>query len=140
MIATLFHLSLQTRIVCGAIAAILLLVIIEFIRRHRLQERYTVIWFCAALALLLAVAFPRLMEWLALSLGIHDTNAAFFAVLILAILALLLNLTVVVSRLSDQSIRLAQELALEKASRQRGQAVVTSDETPENEGALEEKP
>ena len=41
------HLTSQTRIVAAVIAIFFMLLILDLIRRDRLQERYSVIWFVA---------------------------------------------------------------------------------------------
>jgi hypothetical protein len=114
-VTTTVHLTGHTRAIGAAIGVVFLMGLIELVRRHRLQERYTIAWFGAALALLVAVAVPQTIEWSSEGMGIKDTNAALFALILLACLGLLLNLTVVVSRLAGETTRLAQELALERA-------------------------
>ena len=116
--ANAIHLTTQTRIIGGVICLLFFAFLVELVRRHRLQERYTIVWFAGGLALLILVLVPEVLYWLAQAIGIRDTNVALFAVAILACIALILHLTVVVSRLADQSTRLAQELAIERANRQ----------------------
>lgn len=112
------NLSSQTRIIGAVVAILFLTFIVELVRRHRLEERYTIAWFMFGAALLVTVIFPVTMRWVAEALGISDTTSALLALVLLACLVLLLNLTVVISRLHAQSMRLAQDLALERASRQ----------------------
>lgn len=113
------HLTAQTRIVAAVIALAFMLMILELIRRDRLQERYSVIWLLAGLGMLAGAAFPGLLELVANILGVRDTNVALFSVVLLLLLGLALNFSVLMSRQADQITRLAQELALEKARAQR---------------------
>jgi hypothetical protein len=117
--ATQVHLTSQTRIVAAVIAVVFMLMILELIRRDRLQERYSVIWFVAGLGMLAGAAFPGLLELVADIMGVRDTNVALFSVVLLLLLGLALNFSVIMSRQAAQITRLAQERALEKA---RGQA------------------
>jgi hypothetical protein len=112
------HLTSQTRIVAAVLALAFMLLILELIRRDRLQERYSVIWFVAGLGMLAGAAFPGLLELLADAMGVRDTNVALFSVVLLLLLGLALNFSVIMSRQAAQITRLAQERALEKAHRQ----------------------
>jgi hypothetical protein len=113
------HLTAQTRIVAAVIALAFMLMILELIRRDRLQERYAVIWLLAGLGMLAGAAFPGLLELVADLMGVRDTNVALFSIVLLLLLGLALNFSVLMSRQADQITRLAQELALEKARGQR---------------------
>jgi hypothetical protein len=108
----------QARILAAAIALIFVALILEMIRRHRLQERYSVIWFLAGIAMLAGAAFPRLLELVAEVMGVRDTNVALFSLVLLLLLGLALNFSVIVSRQGEQITRLAQESALERAAQQ----------------------
>ena len=91
--------------------------ILELIRRDRLQERYSVVWFVAGLGMLVGAAFPGLLELVADAMGVRDTNVALFSIVLLLLLGLALNFSVIMSRQAAQITRLAQERALEKARR-----------------------
>jgi hypothetical protein len=116
--STQVHLTSQTRIVAAVIAVAFMLMILELIRRDRLQERYSVIWFIAGLGMLAGAAFPGLLEFLADLMGVRDTNVALFSIVLLLLLGLALNFSVIMSRQAAQITRLAQERAIEKAREQ----------------------
>ena len=109
------HLTSQTRIVAAVIAIFFMFLILDLIRRDRLQERYSVIWFIAGLGMLAGAAFPGLLELLADAMGVRNTNVALFSVVLLLLLGLALNFSVIMSRQAAQITRLAQERAIEKA-------------------------
>ena len=112
------HLTAQTRIVAALIAIGFMVLILELIRRHRLQERFSVVWFLAGLAMLAGAAFPDLLEAVANAMGVRDTNVALFSLVLLLLLALTLNFSVIMSRQAEQITRLAQERAMERAREQ----------------------
>ena len=91
--------------------------ILELIRRDRLQERYSVVWFVAGLGMLAGAAFPGLLELVADAMGVRDTNVALFSIILLLLLGLALNFSVIMSRQAAQITRLAQERAIERATR-----------------------
>lgn len=105
----------QTRILAALIAIAFTLFVLDLIRRHRLQERYSVIWFIAGLAMLAGAAFPGLLEVIAELMGVRDTNVALFSLILLLLLGLALNFSIIVSRQAEQITRLAQEVAISKA-------------------------
>ncbi len=92
--------------------------ILDLIRRDRLQERYSVIWFVAGLAMLAGAAFPGLLKLVADLMGVRDTNVALFSIVLLLLLGLALNFSVIMSRQAAQITRLAQERAIERAREQ----------------------
>ena len=114
------HLTAQTRIVAAVIALAFMLMILELIRRDRLQERYSVIWFVAGLGMLAGAVFPDLLELVADVMGVRDTNVALFSIVLLFLLGLALNFSVTMSRQAAQITRLAQERALAKVREQTG--------------------
>jgi hypothetical protein len=114
------HVSLtaQTRIIAAALAILFMVWILDLIRRDRLQERYSVVWFVFGLGMLAGAAFPGLLTALADLMGVRDTSVALFSIILLLLLALALNFSVIMSRQAAQITRLAQERALEQARRQ----------------------
>jgi hypothetical protein len=114
------HLTSQTRILAAIIAIAFMGLILELIRRDRLQERYSVVWFVAGLGMLAGAAFPGLLEIVANVMGVRNTNVALFSIVLLLLLGLALNFSVIMSRQAAQITRLAQERALETARRQAG--------------------
>ena len=109
------RLTSQARIIAAILAIAFMALILELIRRHRLHERYSVIWFVAGIAMLAGAAFPDLLRLLANLLGVRDVTIALFSLLFLLLLGLTLSFSVIISRQADQITRLAQEQALESA-------------------------
>jgi len=112
------HLTSQTRIIAAILAVAFMVLILELIRRDRLQERYSVVWFVAGLGMLAGAAFPGLLALVADAMGVRDTNVALFSIVLLLLLGLALNFSVIMSRQAAQITRLAQERALERARAQ----------------------
>lgn len=104
--------QVRIQLVAIVLAGGLLLVILEMVRRRRLQERYALLWLVSAATLLgLAAwrgALGKIADWMGIA---YPPNALFF-VAFGFILVLLLHFSAAVSRLADQSKILAQRLAL----------------------------
>src|SRR5260370_24020894 len=100
--------------IAGAIASfVLVLVVLELIRSHRLRERYALLWLITGLVLTGLSAWRDGLNTIAGWIGVRGyPPAVLFAVGILFILAVLLHYSTVISRLSDQNLVLAQRLAL----------------------------
>jgi hypothetical protein len=117
-VAPKVHLTAQTRILAAVLAIAFMVMILDLIRRDRLQERYSVVWFVAGLGMLVGAAFPGLLSVFADVMGVRDTTIALFSIVLLLLLGLALNFSVIMSRQAAQITRLAQERALERAHRQ----------------------
>jgi hypothetical protein len=98
------------------------LVVLELVRRRRLQERYSMLWLATCLILIILAAVPGLLNRLSSAVGIvYPPNALFIAAFGF-VLVVLLNFSIAVSRLSEQTSRLAQRLAmLEEQVRRSGE-------------------
>jgi hypothetical protein len=93
-------------------AAVLLLTVLEMVRRRQLTERYALLWLLSAGVLLALAIWSGALAKISHAVGvIYPPNALFF-IAIGCILLLLLHFSAVVSRLSDQSETLAQRQAL----------------------------
>lgn len=101
---------LQLVTLLGAI--VLLLVVLELVRRRRLLERYALLWLGSAVVLLGLALWTGALEKLARAVGIAYAPNALFLVAFAFVLMLLLHFSAAVSRLADQSKVLAQRLAL----------------------------
>ncbi len=107
------RLTPQARILAAVLAIAFMLLILDLIRRDKLLERYSIVWFLLGIAMLLGAIFPVLLEWLAKAMGVRDVTIALFSVTLLILLALSLNFSVIASRQSKQITRLAQQSAID---------------------------
>jgi hypothetical protein len=123
---------METRIQLLAIIAsgILLLMVLELVRRRRLLERYALLWLLSGVVLLVLSTFRGLLEDAAGLIGVEYPPSALFFIAFAFVLLLLLHFSVAVSRLADQSKVLAQRLALLE-KRLRDVEAEAVDETPE---------
>jgi hypothetical protein len=93
-------------------SVLLLVIVLEMVRRRRLMERYALLWLLSAIVLLGLAAWRNGLVHISKAIGIiYPPNALFF-VAFAFVLLLLLHFSAAVSRLSDQTKVLAQRLAL----------------------------
>jgi hypothetical protein len=105
-------LTLRISIVAASAAVILLLVIFELMRTRRLQERYALLWLLTGIVVLVLALWRGALGLLADAVGIAYPPSALFVLAALFILVVLLHYSTVISKLSEQNIKLAQRLAL----------------------------
>jgi hypothetical protein len=105
---------MDVRIQLLAIGAsgLLLVAILELVRRRRLLERYALLWLFSAIVLLALAIWRGLLEDIAQVIGVAYPPNALFFVAFAFVLVLLLHFSLAVSRLTDQTKVLAQRLAL----------------------------
>jgi hypothetical protein len=102
----------QIRLVAILATGVLLLTVLEMVRRRRLMERYALLWLLSCVVLLALASWPGALSWISRRIGIFYPPTALFIVAFGFVLLLLLHFSAAVSRLSDQSKVLAQRLAL----------------------------
>ena len=114
----------RIQIVSIVVAALLLLAILELVRRRRLLERYALLWLARGVVLLALAIWRNALEDIANILGVAYPPNALFVVAFGFVLVLLLHFSLAVSKLADQSKLLAQRLALleERVSRSEPEA------------------
>ena len=93
-------------------AVMLLLIVLEMVRRRRLMERYALLWLFSAIVILALAIWTDALNVIARSMGIISAPNALFFVAVAFILLLLLHFSAAMSRLSDQTKVLAQRYAL----------------------------
>lgn len=103
--------------IAAAIAsALLLLIVLELIRGRRLKERYALLWLATGAVLLVLSLWRGGLNTIADWLGVASyPPAILFAAAIMFVIAVLLHYSTVLSRLTDDNVLLAQEVALLRA-------------------------
>ena len=102
--------KLQIVAILGAL--VLLLVVLERVRRRRLMERYALLWMLSAVVILGLAVWKDALNVLAKALGVASPPNALFFIAVAFILLLLLHFSAAMSRMADQSKVLAQRQAI----------------------------
>ncbi|EWC61753.1 putative integral membrane protein [Actinokineospora spheciospongiae] len=99
--------------VIGLIGSVLVLAgIVEMLRRRQLSEKYAVLWLVVGLLLLVFTIFPGTLSSIAALIGVAiPTNLLFFVGLIF-LTGVGLHLSWELSRLEDETRKLAEDLAI----------------------------
>ncbi|EFM11182.1 conserved hypothetical protein [Paenibacillus curdlanolyticus YK9] len=104
-----------------AFSIMFLVIIFELVRRQRLKEQYSLLWILFGVLLLVVSINVRFLERVAEWLDVKYAPALLFLFGLLFCFAFILHLTIVVSKLTSQVLRLTQELAIMKGKRTDGE-------------------
>ena len=116
----------RIQIVTLLAAVLLVILVIELVRRRRLSERYALLWLFSAFAILGLSIWQGLLEKLSKLIGVAYPPTALFLIAVVFILLLLLNFSTVLSRLQDETRILAQRLAILEADQAEPEALVSA--------------
>lgn len=106
--------SFHLQIVAILFLLAILITIIYILRKGRIAIKYALVWFFAAIVLLLLVIFPGLMDFLSNLLGFEVGSNMIFAGLIAMLIFINIALTVIVSGQSNKIRLLIQEVSMLK--------------------------
>ncbi|SCH26141.1 Uncharacterized conserved protein [uncultured Dorea sp.] len=105
-------LSLKIQIIVACLVLIALCVIVNMIRKKRLELRYALAWLLVGVGTLVLDCFPKTISMISEMVGIvSPVNMLFFFGFAFSLMIIFV-LTVAVSRMSIRIKQLAQELAL----------------------------
>lgn len=101
-----------SHLLSAAAAALVLIIVIDMLRRGRLRERHALWWLLAGVVGLVVTLFPGLLSGLSSLLGIADPlNLAFFGGIIVLFLVTLQQ-SIELTRLEERARTLAEQMAL----------------------------
>lgn len=102
-----------TSYILGIVAAVLVLaIVVELLRRHRLRERHAVWWFIAGVLALVAGVFPSTVTWAAAVAGIAIPINLVFFVSIAILFFVCLQHSAELTRLESKTRALAERVAI----------------------------
>ena len=102
----------RVQILAIAASIVLLLVVLELVRRRRLVEEYSLLWVLAALALIGVSLRRDILDSTASWLNVHYPPAVLVLLLILIVFVASLCFSVILSRQQQQIERLIDETAI----------------------------
>lgn len=124
--------NIKTQILVIAVVIILLIALVDMIRKNKLELKYALLWFLLGVGILIFTCFPWLTDSLARLTGVSiPVNLLFFVGFCFS-LVIIFSLTTALSRLSNRVKKLTQELALLK--KDLADNNIESDEQGEYEG------
>ncbi len=108
---------MRLTLVTGICGLVLLVVIIELLRRRQLREKYGVLWLLVSILIIPLALFPGLLDRVARVLGIASGVSLVLFLSVAFLLLVCVHLSWEVSRLEEETRVLAEEVALIRAER-----------------------
>jgi len=105
-----------------AVAVLIALTVVFYVRRWRLKEQYSILWLVLAVLMIVPAAAPNLVEWFAARLDVIYAPSILFFLALAFVAVMLFHYSLEISRLSDQNRELAQEVGLLRARVDEGSA------------------
>lgn len=102
----------QTRVFVILVSVGVLLYVVNLVRTRKLREEFALLWLGAAAVLVLGAIMVDWLDALSYLLGIEYPPALLFLFAILSLLFICFQFSVNISKLSDQTKVLVQEMAL----------------------------
>ena len=106
--------NIRTQIVVIVVIVLAMIALVNMIRKNKLELRYALLWMVMGIGVLIFAAFPQLTSILAKAMGIGTPINMLFFIGFCFSLAIIFSLSVAISRLSNRSKKLTQEIALLK--------------------------
>lgn len=119
MIEYILENRIQLLAIVGSI--LFLFFIVTLVRKKTIREEYSLLWLFWSLLFITFSTWRNGLDFAANLLGIDYAPAALLLLLIVGIIFILVQFSVVISRLTEQSKTIAQELALLKEKIEREQ-------------------
>jgi hypothetical protein len=105
----------RIQIVAVIVSLMMMGFIFELIRRKKLREKYSLMWFGAGIVMIIFSIWRDLLDRVAAVLGVGYAPALLFLVAMFFGMLLMIHFSVVVSDLTEKNKTLAQEIALLQA-------------------------
>ncbi len=97
------------------IASVLFLLLILFlIHRKRIKEEYSLLWIFFAIIFIIFSVWRDGLDYLANLMGVSYPPAALFLILLIAVFLILIEFSIIISKLSDKNKTLIQEIGMIK--------------------------
>ena len=103
------------------LSMVLLLYILEMVRRRRLREEYSILWLCGGIVILVLSLKRDWLTRISLAAGVAYPPSFLFLIGILFVILILIHFSIAISKLHEMNKRMSQEIALLKDREGRGE-------------------
>jgi hypothetical protein len=102
----------RNKVVALVVGLLMLLLVIELVRRRKLREEYSWLWLMTGSSILLLTLWFDLLKWITHLVGAISPSSTIFLFAFLFLVFISLHFSVVISKLTDRNKELAQRYAL----------------------------
>lgn len=103
---------IRNKVVALAFGIMMLLLVVELVRRRKLREEYSWLWLMTGTVILLLALWFDLLKWMTHLVGAITPSSTIFLFAFLFLILISLHFSVVISKLTDRNKELAQKHAL----------------------------
>ncbi len=107
-------LDFRIRLVAVIVVVLGFVSLTGLIKKRKVELKYALVWYAAGVVILIFTIFPKLMDCLSHLLGIATPVNMLFMLAILVLSTIVMELTAVLSAMSQRVRKLVQEVALLK--------------------------
>lgn len=104
--------NFKVQVIAIAASVLVMAFVFQLIRKRKVREEYAILWFLASLALILVSVWRGSLDVAARILGVAYPPSVLLLAAIGLGFAAAIHFSISLSRLAEQNIRLAQEMAL----------------------------
>jgi hypothetical protein len=97
-----------------AVSVVYLLAILYLIRGKKIREEYSLIWLLFGVVFIVLSIWREGLDWISNLLGVAYPPTAIFLIFFMAIFLIMIQFSLIISRLSRNNSKLAQDQALIK--------------------------
>jgi hypothetical protein len=108
-------LQLRAQLLVIVLGLLVLLFVLNEVRRKKIREEYSLLWILSASVLVLSATFIKGVEKLSHLVGIYYPPAFLFLIAILMVMVLQFHFSTVISTLREQNKNLTQDLGILEA-------------------------
>lgn len=90
----------------------LVVFLVVLLRTRRLREKYAITWIVVGLGVTVFGAFPAMAEWLARAVGVQTPSNLLFAIALIVLLLVAIQLSAEITSLEEETRTLVEEVAL----------------------------
>ena len=98
-----------------SVSIVLLIIIVELVRRRKLKEEYSVLWIITGITIIVLSSWYRLLLFVTKMIGAVLPTSTLFLFSLLFLILISLHFSVKISMLTDKLKDVSQEIALMKA-------------------------
>jgi hypothetical protein len=124
--------EMKPRFVALAVSVVLVVLIVELVRRRKLREEYSWLWLSLSLAMFILALWPGLLDFVTGLIGAVLTTSTLFFFALLFLMLINIQFSMEISTLRTQVKNLAQQLAMTREKDERSSLAAEGPDEPDS--------
>jgi len=123
--------EMKPRFVALVVSVVLVMLIVELVRRRKLREEYSWLWLSLSLAMFILALWPGLLDFVTGLIGAVLTTSTLFFFALLFLMLINIQFSMEISTLRTQVKKLAQQLAMTRDADERSSLAAEGPDDPD---------